>query len=209
MKNNGLKWESRNGLEAFLSIFNTNIEDIKTWLKTAIPKLPKEYAVVLVFDALSGLRPNESVMSCNLISELAENKKLSQYYNSELSMLQHFKYPKRFLRRSKNAYISFISKELLNLVAETKPKINYSALDTRIGRCGLKVQVNMLRKLHATMLRDHGIPKELVDLIHGRISQSIFVKFYYKPILQQLRDKTLEATKSFEEELFSIIRSSS
>ena len=85
-------------------------------------------------------------------------------------MLQHFRFPELFLRNSKNAYISFITPELLNRVIETKPRITYPALDTKIGRLGYNNQTKQLRKIFATKLRNT-LPQELVDLLQGRISQ--------------------------------------
>jgi len=53
-----------------------------------------------------------------------------------------------------------------------------------------------IRKLHGTVLRDAGVPGEVVDLLHGRISESIFLRHYYRPdILHEIREKVLKATK--------------
>jgi intergrase/recombinase len=194
IRNHGLKWENTSNLEAFLSLLNTNLEETETWLKQVIQKLPKEYSTVLVFDALTGLRPSEATISCKLISELSEQDKLDRYYDRELMMLQHFRFPELFLRKSKNAYISFVTPKLIELVQQTKPKIAYSAVDTMIGRAGFKVQTKQLRKLYATKLRNY-LPQEMVDLLQGRISQTVFMKFYYKPLLQDIQQKTI---KSFQ-----------
>ena len=159
----------------------------------------------MVFDALTGLRPSEACMSCRLISELSDKNMLEQYFDKDLMMLQHFKFPNLFLRRSKNAYISFISPKLLEVVQRIKPKIMYGALDTRIGRLGFKVQTKQLRKLHGTILRNHGIPQELIDLTHGRISQNVFTRFYYKPFLQHVRDITLKAIEPLQKQLLTML----
>jgi intergrase/recombinase len=168
-------------------------------------RLPRDYSAVLVFDALTGLRPSEATMSCNLISELKENNKLERYLNTELSMLQHFRFPDMFLRKSKNAYISFVTPQLLDLVLETKPRIKYSAIDTKIGRIGFNNQTKQLRKLFATRLRAT-LPQELVDLLQGRVSQSVFMKFYYRPLLEDTRNKVLTATQSLQKELIEMVR---
>jgi len=49
-------------------------------------------------------------------------------------MLQHLKYKTLFLRKSKNAFISFITKDLLNLVLECKPKIKSIRVITKALR---------------------------------------------------------------------------
>jgi hypothetical protein len=205
IRNYGLKWENTNNFETFLSILNTNLEETEIWLKQVIKRLPKEYAVVLVFDTLTGLRPNEAVASCKLISDLSEKNKLNAYLDKELMMLQHFKFPELFLRKSKNAYISFITPELLELVTETKPRIKYTALDTKIGRLGFNTQTKQLRKIFATKLRNN-LPEELVDLLQGRISQTVFMKFYYKPLLLDTKEKTIKALQPIQEELLSLVQ---
>ena len=205
IRNFGLKWESTNSLETFLSILNTDLSETENWLKKVIKDLPKEYATVLVFDALTGLRPNEAVTSCQLISDLSEKNKLESYLDKDLMMLQHFRFPDLFLRKSKNAYISFITPELLNCVLETKPRIKYTALDTKIGRIGFNNQTKQLRKIFATKLRN-SLPQELVDLLQGRISQSIFMKFYYKPLLLDTQQKTVKALNPIQIELLSLIQ---
>jgi len=205
IRNYGLKWENRNGLETFLSILNTNLEETETWLKQVVLQLPKKYSTVLVFAALTGLRPSEATNSCRLITELSEQGKLDTYLDKELMMLQHFRFPDLFLRKSKNVYISFITPELLNLVLETKPQIKYSALDTRIGRLGYNNQTKQLRKIFATKLRNY-LPKELIDVLQGRIGQSVFMKFYYKPLLLDIQQKTINVIRKMQNELLALLQ---
>jgi len=45
----------------------------------------------------------------------------------------------------------------------------------------------------------------IVDLLQGRISKSVFLRFYYKPFLEDIRSKTLEGIKSQQKELLTII----
>ncbi len=37
------------------------------------------------------------------------------------------------------------------------------------------------RKIFATFLRNEGVESELIDLLQGRIPNSIFVRHYYRP----------------------------
>lgn len=161
-----------------------------------------------MFTALTGLRPSEAVNSCKLIVELSDQNRLSEYLDSDMMMLKHFKFKDTFLRGCKNAYISFVTEELLNLVLETKPVIKYATLQTKVKRLGLRNRTKQLRKLYATTLRNY-IPHEVVDLLQGRISQSIFLRFYYKPFLADIRRKTLEGIYSLQEEAFSKLPSDS
>jgi hypothetical protein len=203
IKNHGLKWEKRSALETVIDILNSNLEDTKIWLKKAIPKLPNEYGSVLIFDVLTGLRASESCLSCKLITELAEGNRLNQYLDGELMMLQHFRFKELFLRHNKNAYISFISKDLLNLILKVKPRVTYSAIRHKLNELGISSKMKDLRKLHGTLLRSC-LPNELIDLLHGRVSESVFLRFYYKPILQDIRDKTLDAIEPLQKELLAI-----
>ena len=204
IKNHGLKWEKRSALETVIDILNTNLEDTRTWLTGTIPKIPVEYSTVLAFDALTGLRASEACLSCSLIVDLAANNRLNHYLDGELSMLQHFRFKELFLRRNKNAYISFIPGELLNLVLEIKPKITYGALRHKLNRIGLPNKMKELRKLHGTMLRSY-LPNELIDLLHGRVSESVFLRFYYKPFLQDIKNKTIEGIKPLQDELMALL----
>ena len=77
--NHDLKWENANNLQTFLSILNNNFEETEAWLKRAIQVLPKEFSTVLVFDALTGLRPTEAALSCKLITDLSEKNQLDSY----------------------------------------------------------------------------------------------------------------------------------
>jgi len=204
-KNSGLKWESRSTLDTVVNILNTNIDGTKIWLEKALKVLPVEYGTILIFDALTGLRPTEAMVSCRLISELTEKNRLEDYLNREYLMLEHFKFKKLFLRKCKNAYISFMTPELLDLVTTVKPKTNYQAVDSALGRRGLPTRTKELRKFHATLLRE-SLPQELVDLIQGRVSQSVFLRFYYKPFLLNIRERVLKTIEPLQNELLAMLK---
>ena len=206
IRDNGLKWEKRSALEAIIDILNSNIEDTRKWLMKTVEVLPRRYATVLVFTALTGLRPTEACNSCKLIVEFEEKNQLHEYLNTELMMLQHFRYKDIFLRKSKNAYIGFVSKELLDLVLETKPIIRYTALTSAIRKKGLRIRIKELRKLYATLLRENEhLPKEAIDVLEGRVSESIFLRFYYKPFLQNFKEKALKGIEPSEQKLLEIL----
>jgi len=204
VKTYGLKWEKKVSLDIVLDIMNTNLQDCWIWLKQVLEKISREYGCVLVFTALTGLRPGEAINSTKLISNLYDMGRLSDYLNRELLMLEHFRCGDLFLRRCKNAYISFITPELLELITTYKPRIRYSALDTKINRFGFPTKTKQLRKYYATMLREY-LPTEAVDLLQGRINQSVFLRYYYKPFLQDIREKTLRGIKPLQQELLEIL----
>jgi len=102
VKKADLKYEKRTSLEVITDILNSDIEETKQWLLKAIQTLPKPHSTVLVFNALTGLRPTESCLSSKLITELSRKGELDKYLDKELMMLQHFKYKDLFLRKRGN-----------------------------------------------------------------------------------------------------------
>jgi len=201
VKNAGLKWEKRPSVEVFLGILNTRLSDVEDWLRKAVKSLPEKYSAMLVFDVATGLRPNEACMSCGLISTLSEKGRLNEYWNKDLLMLEHFKFPEIFLRKSKNAYISFVPQKVLELVMRIKPKFPYWTLGSLLKRRALPVKTMQLRKLYATRLRENGIPQEIIDLLQGRVEQSIFLRHYYKPYLNEIKEKALKAIQPLISEI--------
>jgi len=101
--------------------------------------------------------------------------------------------------------LPFVSNELLQLVLENKPTFKYTALSSAIRKKGYSIKVKELRKLYATTLRNNKVPTEVIDILEGRVPQSIFLRFYYKPFLKDIQTKTLEAIQPLEQELLSAI----
>ena len=147
VKNAGLKWEKKNALDTLINILNTDITKVEEWLKSIIPKLSTKYSMQLMYNTLTGLRPTEGCMSCTLLVELSEKEDLDKYLDRDLMMLQHFRFPKLFLRGSKNAYISFIPESLLQLVLEHKPTVKYQALKSAVRK--KKQGIQMTDKIKA------------------------------------------------------------
>jgi hypothetical protein len=81
------------------------------------------------------------INSFNLTINLGKTGKLSEYYDSELRVLCHFKYPKLFIRRTKACYITFIKPEFLNEIAASQPA-TYSSLRKKIERNKMKLRFN-------------------------------------------------------------------
>ncbi|MGC8940413.1 MAG: hypothetical protein ACP5KU_07970 [Candidatus Bathyarchaeia archaeon] len=57
----------------------------------------------------------------------------------------------------------------------------------------MKLRINELRDYFATFMVKHGLIREEVDLLQGRIPPSLFVRSYWSPNLKELRDRTLKA----------------
>jgi intergrase/recombinase len=190
----GIKLERPNGLNAFLRILNATNTDIMKWFNDTIPVLRKNEVLFIKFLQNSGLRTSEAINSFNLTIDLGKTGKLSEYYDSELNVLCHFKYPKLFIRRTKACYITFIKPEFLNEIAASQP-VTYSSLRKRIERRKMKLRFNELRDYFGTYLLSHGILEAEINLCQGRIPVDIFIRHYWSPKLKELGDKIIKATE--------------
>ena len=177
LKNHGVHSRKQSIIESFLRILKASNSDILDWYSKAIAVLRPNEQLYLRFTKITGIRKQEAIYSFNKIIELARENRLSEYYDPELNVLMHFKYPELFLRRTKNCYISFVPQDLVNTIANSK-EVSYSMIRNRLTRKGLKVRVNELRDYFGTYLRKHNVTKEEIDLLQGRIPSEIFIRHY-------------------------------
>lgn len=134
---------------------------------------------------------------------MSKDGKLSEYYNEELGILEHFKHGELFLRHTKNCYISIMTDALVQQVANSQP-ISYSAIRKRLTRKKQTLRIKELRSYYATYLRKHGILTEYIDLIQGRIPKSVFARHYLRvEDLKELSSEVLATTSIMEIELLS------
>ena len=145
----------------------------------------------------SGLRTGEGVNSFNLSIELARENKLSEYFDSELQVLCHFKYPKLFIRRTKNCYITFLQPEFLSEIAESKP-VSYSMMRKRLERKHMHLRFNELRDKFGTHLLSQGILEAEINLCQGRIPVDIFIRHYWSPKLKELGNRIFKASVAID-----------
>ena len=179
MKAHGIKRARADPVQAFTRIFNSNAhKGLGEWYKNAMTVLKENERLYLRFMLLSGVRATEGVKAFNLIVEFGA-KYTEGYYDERTGFLEHFKYPKLFLRSSKNVYISAVPKELLDEISNSKG-ISYNALDKRLERAGLPMRIKQLRSFYATKMREMGLLSEQIDLVQGRVGKSIFLQHYFK-----------------------------
>ena len=193
----GIKLERPNGLNAFLRILNANNSDILQWLNSAAPVLRENERLFVKFLLNSGLRTSEAINSFNQTIELGKEGKLSEYYDSELNVLCHFKYQKLFIRRTKACYITFIKPEFLNEIAASQT-VTYSSLRKKLEHKKMKPRFDELRDYFGTYLLNHGILEAEINLCQGRIPVDIFIRHYWSPKLRELCDRVLSATAKME-----------
>jgi len=132
------------------------------------------------FMAITGLRFNEALESYNLIIRLAEEGKLSQYYNEDREVLEHFRFKKIFIRRTKKAFMSFVPKSLIEAISRNKPLTHSYAISVR--KRGFKLRFGDIREAHATFLTKY-LRESEIDFLHGRVSASVFMRNYFNPAL--------------------------
>jgi intergrase/recombinase len=204
LKQHGIKWVSTdNSFTSFLRIVNNNHSNLGEWYKAAQIILRPNERLYLKFTLLSGLRKEESANSLTLIQKLATENQLSEYWNAELGILEHFKYGELFLRNTKNCYISIVARALISEVANSQP-VSYYAIRKRLTSNKLTLRIKELRSYFATYLRKNGIISEYIDLIQGRIPRSVFARHYLKvDDFKELVSQVLAVTENLESSLLS------
>ncbi|MEM3693905.1 MAG: hypothetical protein QXI39_07805 [Candidatus Bathyarchaeia archaeon] len=110
------------------------------------------------------MRKEEAIKSFNKIIMLSQKGEVDKYYNFELQALEHFRHEKEFMRRTKNAFISFIPREFIKEVSECYP-ISYPTLKRCLKEHGLRLRLNELRDYYATSMVRNGLIREEVDLL--------------------------------------------
>jgi len=196
----GIRMSKQDAFTSFMRIYNNNGADLLKWYEMAFDLLRTNEQCYLRFLALSGLRKEEAITSFNKIIELNRTKSLMEYYIEENNALEHFKYKQLFLRNTKNVYVSIVPSPLIREIC-TAECVTYPAILKRLSKNGLKCRLNELRDYFGSYMVRHGLIREEVDLLQGRIPPSIFIRHYWSPSFKELRDRTLDALKQLEQSL--------
>jgi len=204
LKNSGIKWVTNDSaFDSFLRIVNNKHCDLGQWNSEMQKILRDNEKLFLKFVLLTGLRKAEAQKSMSLIIKLFNEGKLDNYYNSELGILEHWRFPELFFRKTKMVYISIVTKDLVAKISQSKP-VSYFAIRKRIVTHKQTVRIKELRSYFATYLRQHGILAEYIDLLQGRIPKSVFAKHYLK--IESIKDlvrKVNTPTSDLESSLLS------
>ena len=193
----GIKLYRPDSLNAFLRILNASNTNTLEHYNEILPLLKDNERVYAKFLLNSGLRVSEGINSFNLNINLANEGKLSEYYDDNLGCLMHFKCPKLFIRHTKNAFITFISKSLLEQIAECQP-VTYYSIRKRLERKKKPMRLNEFRDYFGTTLVNNGILEIEQNLVCGRIPISIFIRHYWSPKLKELGERILNATSKMK-----------
>ncbi|MGD0644942.1 MAG: integrase [Candidatus Bathyarchaeia archaeon] len=189
----GIKLYRPDSLNAFLRILNASNSNIIQYYNEVTQLLRANERLFAKFLLQTGLRVSEGIASFNLVIDLARDNRLSEYYDENLSCLMHFKYPKLFIRHTKNAFITFISKDFLAEIASSE-MVTYFSIRKRLQRNKKSMRFDEFRDYFGTHLVNNGILEIEQNLVCGRIPISIFIRHYWSPKLKELGTRVLAAT---------------
>lgn len=141
----------------------------------------------------------EGINSFNLIVKLG-SRYSQEYYNEKTQFLEHFRYPKLFLRNSKNLYVSSVPRMLLDDISKAS-EVSYNAIDKKLNKANMSMRIKQLRSYYATTMREKGMLSEQIDLIQGRVGKSVFLHHYFKADPISLSKKILELLPTLQESI--------
>jgi intergrase/recombinase len=192
VKKYGLKWSVRSD-DLLIKRFTkaVNLDVVFQWVREVKNANP-DFADFMDFIVYSGLRFSEAIESYNLIVKLNREGKLSEYYDAEREILEHFKFKNIFLRRSKKAFITFMPRKVVERIAEHGKPLNLYGVQTRVRRHhGLRF--GDIREVHGTLLVKY-LREVEIDFLHGRISTTVFMRNYFNPAwISDLKDRVFKA----------------
>ena len=122
-KRYALKWTAGDeSITAMQRFFNPelSLDKLLDKIREMLRVLPTHMAVVVRHACLTGLRPTEACESAKLIQNKSS---FVEYYDRDAAVLQHYKFPQQFLRATKKAYISYITLDNLQSIANLGSKI--------------------------------------------------------------------------------------
>ena len=188
----GLKWSIDNDSVIIARLVkysgnSGNGNDLFEWIRTVKRKIP-DFAPFVDLVTATGLRLSEAIESFNLIA----HGNLCEYYNAETRVLEHFKFRERFIRRTKKAFMSFASKELIDAIRSSDLYVTKDFIDKRMQRLGLKLRFGDLRELWASYGVKH-LRQPEIDFLQGRVSASVFMRNYFNPTwISDLKKRALK-----------------
>jgi len=203
LKNYGIKWANNDtSFAGFLAMFGKRHDTLPLWIREVFPLLHANERLFVRFLAVTGLRKNEGLTAFNLIITLYKSGRLGEYYNVEDSVLEHFLFGKRFLRGTKNAFVSIVPNDLITQICSCTT-ISYNAIHCRFNRKRIPVRLKELRSYQNTYLRKHGVLSELVDVLAGRVPKSVFCRHYLAVDMKEFSNQVLAALDGLEASLFA------
>jgi hypothetical protein len=194
----GLQWSTgTEKIDAFTRFFDDS-KDLDTmigWLKEAVSTLSADYANFFLFCTLTGMRASECVEAVRLIKSST-----IYYYNPEQQVLQHYRFPDIFIRRTKAIYISIMNDEIIYIARKIDKTPTLNSLKMALKHRHLSMQLKYCRKIYASWLHSCGISSDLIDMLQGRIGKNIFLKHYLTPSADY-KAQVLQALEKLQRQL--------
>lgn len=189
-------------IDAFTRFFDSDksLDVMLRWLHEAVNALPSQYANLLLFCTLTGMRGTECVEAIRLLANVSQNFGEHSYYNPERQILQHYLFPQIFIRRTKAIYISVVNDEIIGIGHKIGNTPTLKALEHALKRRCLSMRIKYCRKIHASWLHQKGISSDMIDMLQGRISKNIFLRHYLVPS-SDFKDKVLDAMSELQKEI--------
>jgi hypothetical protein len=209
----GLQWSTgTEKLDAFTRFFDDSktLDTLLAWLREALQVLPTNYANFYLFCTVTGLRASECVEAVRLLNFghpgnhkatrtiMGEDSPL--YYNPEQKILQHYRFPELFIRRTKTVYISVVDDSIVSIARKIGKAPTLNSLKMQIRRTCLSMKLKYCRKIYASWLHKSGISSDLIDMLQGRIGKNIFLKHYLTPSADYKED-VLQALEQLQRQL--------
>ena len=194
-QDHGLSWKEDDDVTAFKRMTEgENIDEMIAWVKEA-GRIATVYKDVLVYACLTGLRAAEVFLSLGLGN--------TGYYDADKGLLEHYKHPDLFIRPKKKAYVSVMTKDLLNIRTDFDARLSYNALRLTMRRNGASMNMQYCRRIYGTYLRSKGIESEFIDLLQGRLPRSVFLRFYNRPNFKDECDKVRAVLSNLAKEVYT------
>jgi hypothetical protein len=160
----GLSWSTgTEKIDAFIRFFDDtkDLDTMLQWLREAMSAIPSQYANFFLFCTLTGLRASECVEAVRLI-----NSRANKYYNPEQQVLQHYRFPDIFIRRTKAVYISVVDDSIVSIARKIQNNtLTLNALKMQSRHRKLSFRVKYCRKIYASYLHRCRISSDLIDML--------------------------------------------
>ena len=199
-KRQRLSWSTgTEKIDAFNRFFDSSrdLDTMIEWLRQAMAALPSQYSRFPLFCTMTGLRASECIESVRLLNG---HHQMTDYYNPEQNILQHYRFPQLFIRRTKAVYISVMNDKILSIAQSINSTPTINALKMAIKHRHLSMQLKYCRKIYASFLRQQGVQPEIIDMLQGRIGKNIFLRHYLTPS-SSYKTEVLQALEKLQRQL--------
>jgi len=210
----GLQWSTGiEKIDAFTRFFDNDksLDVMLEWLKEAVHTLDPNYANLLLFCTLTGMRGSEAVESIRLLASspirdnVSSGKQIGsytiRYYDPGRKILQHYLYPNIFIRRTKAIYIPIVNDEIIGIAQNMTKHPSLAGLKKQLRNRNLSMHIKYCRKIFASYLKQYGIETEIINMLQGRRGKDIFLRHYYTPSINSYRDKVLGAVSELQKQI--------